>query len=196
MKKKYELLYVLNGTLTDEALNEQMTRVQAVVEAVAEIEEVFVWGRRRLAYEIQDLREGYYVIIHFHAEPDQPQNIERLLRITDFVLRYLITISENDFMPSVKQLTEKEIDEFSVEDPEELVEQMIIESAQADEEISEEETVESVEESVDQALEEEADATDSEQETVEEAAEEVEAVETATDAEEDAEQTSEERTAE
>ena len=37
MKKKYELLYVLNGTLTDEVLNEQMTRVQAVVEAVAEI---------------------------------------------------------------------------------------------------------------------------------------------------------------
>ena len=175
MKKKYELLYVLNGTLTEEALGEQMTRVQAVVEAAGEIEEVFVWGRRKLAYEIQDLREGYYVIIHFHAEHDQPQNIERLLRITDFVLRYLITVSENDFMPSVKQLTEKEIDELSVDDPEELVEQLIIESAQA--EVSEEESAESVEENV------------------EEASEEVEAVETA-NADEDAEQTSAERTAE
>ncbi len=178
MKKKYELLYVLNGTLTDEALNEQMTRVQAVVEAVAEIEEVFIWGRRKLAYEIQDLRDGYYVIIHFHAEPDQPQNIERLLRISDFVLRYLITVSDNDYMPSVKQLSEKEIDELSVEDPEELVEQMIIESAQGDQEVSEEEPAESVEESVEQA------------------SEEVEAVETVSDAVVDAEQTSEERTAE
>ncbi|MDD2427572.1 MAG: 30S ribosomal protein S6 [Eubacteriales bacterium] len=178
MKKKYELLYVLNGTLTDEALKEQMTRVQAVVEAVGEVEEVFIWGRRRLAYEIQDLRDGYYVIIHFHAEPDQPQKIESLLRITDFVLRYLITVSENDYMPSVKQLSDKEIDKFSVEDPEELVEQMIVESAQADDVISEEETVESVEESVEQA------------------SEEAEAVETASDAVEDAEQTSEERTAE
>ena len=64
MKKKYELLYVLNGTLTEEALGEQMTRVQAVVEAAGEIEEVIVWGRRKLAYEIQDLRTGYYNIIH------------------------------------------------------------------------------------------------------------------------------------
>ena len=47
-------------------------------------------GIRRLAYEIQDEREGYYVVIKFQADPDYPETLERQLRINDNLLRYLV----------------------------------------------------------------------------------------------------------
>lgn len=121
MKRKYELLYVLNGTLSDEELKAQMSRIQLIVEDSAEIEDIFVWGRQKMAYEINDIREGLYVIVHFTAEPEAPKEIERLLRIYDAVLRYLIVLAEGDFMPSVKRVTDDESfdvkpDELTVSD--------------------------------------------------------------------------------
>ena len=109
MTKKYELLYVLNGTLPADELKAQMSRVQTIVEASAEIVDIVEWGRRRLAYEIQDLREGYYVIVHFNADADAPKEIERLLRISDSVLRYLITVAEGSFMPIARRSVDDEI---------------------------------------------------------------------------------------
>lgn len=109
MTRKYELLYVLNGTLPADELRAQMNRVQAIVEASAEILDVTEWGRRRLAYEIQDLREGYYVIVHFNAEPEAPKEIERLLRIADYVLRYLIVVAEGSFMPVARRSLDDEL---------------------------------------------------------------------------------------
>ncbi|HZK41833.1 MAG TPA: 30S ribosomal protein S6 [Clostridia bacterium] len=111
MTRKYELLYVLNGTLPADELKAQMKRVQAIVEASAEIADVTEWGRRRLAYEIQDLREGYYVIVHFNAQPDAPKEIERLLRIADYVLRYLIVVAEGSYMPVARRSLDDEREE-------------------------------------------------------------------------------------
>ncbi|HPX93715.1 MAG TPA: 30S ribosomal protein S6 [Bacillota bacterium] len=116
MAKKYELLYVLNGTLPADELRVQMDRVRAIVEASAEIVQVTEWGRRRLAYEIQDLREGYYVIVHFNAEAEAPREIERLMRIADYVLRYLIVVAEGSFMPTVRRLSEEGAEEEMVSD--------------------------------------------------------------------------------
>lgn len=115
MTKKYELLYVLNGTLPGDELKAQMSRVQSIVEASAEIVDIVEWGRRRLAYEIQDLREGYYVIVHFNAEADAPKEIGRLLRISDSVLRYLITVAEGSFMPIARRSVDDEIAREEVE---------------------------------------------------------------------------------
>ena len=115
MAKKYELLYVLNGTLPADELRAQMSRVNTIVETSAENVQVTEWGRRRLAYEIQDLREGYYVIVHFNAEPEAPREIERLLRIADYVLRYLIVVAEGSFMPSARRLTDEEEAEEATE---------------------------------------------------------------------------------
>ena len=109
MTRKYELLYVLNGTLPADVLKTQLDRVKAIVEASAEIIDITEWGRRRLAYEIQDIRDGYYVIVHFNAEPDAPKEIERLLRISDAVLRYLIVLAEGTFMPVSRRSLDDEI---------------------------------------------------------------------------------------
>ncbi len=140
MAKKYELLYVLNGTLSADELRAQMSRVKTIVESSATIEQIVEWGRRRLAYEIQDLREGYYVIVRFTAEPDAPREIERLMRIADYVLRYLIVVAEGDFMPAGRRSL----------DEEEAAEARSSEAALAAEEPVEEEATEPQQEAAEQ----------------------------------------------
>ena len=55
-----------------------------------EIENIDEWGKRRLAYPIQDFREGYYVLMNFKADPQLPSELERNYKITDEVIRYII----------------------------------------------------------------------------------------------------------
>ena len=88
---KYELALVVNAKIEDDAraavverAKEYITRYGGVV---GEVEE---WGKQRLAYEIQKMREGYYYFIQFEAEPEAPIEIESLVRIMDNVLRFLI----------------------------------------------------------------------------------------------------------
>jgi small subunit ribosomal protein S6 len=47
------------------------------------------WGKRRLAYPVQDFKEGYYVLMNFNAAPEVPQELERVYKITDGIIRYL-----------------------------------------------------------------------------------------------------------
>lgn len=94
MSRQYELLYALNPSIGEEALEDLNQRIQDLVSNNAEIANVDVWGRRRLAYEIEDETEGYYVLINFNSEPDFPNEVNRVLRITDNVLRYLVTTVE------------------------------------------------------------------------------------------------------
>jgi small subunit ribosomal protein S6 len=94
VSKQYELLYVLNPSIGEDALESLSQRIQDLVAGQGENLEVDVWGRRRLAYEIEDETEGYYVLINFNSEPDFPNEINRVLRITDNVLRYLVTAVE------------------------------------------------------------------------------------------------------
>ncbi|HHU53763.1 MAG TPA: 30S ribosomal protein S6 [Clostridiaceae bacterium] len=94
MSRKYELLYVLNPAIGEDALDSLNQRIQDLIASQGEILEIDVWGRRRLAYEIEDETEGYYVLINFKSEPDFPIEVNRILRITDNVLRYLVTTVE------------------------------------------------------------------------------------------------------
>jgi len=90
MANKYELVYILNPALGEEAVTAISEKIQALVEAAAAVEKTDVWGRRRLAYEINDQKEGYYVLINFSAESEFPKELERVLKITDGVLRYMV----------------------------------------------------------------------------------------------------------
>lgn len=91
MSKNYELLYVLKATIGEEALETLNQRIQNLINSEAEDVEVNVWGRRRLAYEIDDETEGYYVVVNFKSEPDFPIELNRVLKITDNVMRYMVT---------------------------------------------------------------------------------------------------------
>ncbi|MGI6545838.1 MAG: 30S ribosomal protein S6 [Fastidiosipilaceae bacterium] len=87
---EYEMVYILNPVLGEESVTALNERVKSLIEANGELADVDEWGRKRLAYEIQDQREGIYYLANFSANADAPREIERVMRITEGVLRYLI----------------------------------------------------------------------------------------------------------
>jgi len=89
---KYELIYIIDTALDEEARKALITRVsETIAQNGGEIEVVEEWGKRRLAYEINDKPDGYYVLLRYTANPEVPKEIERILEISDDILRYLTT---------------------------------------------------------------------------------------------------------
>ena len=90
MANKYELVVVLSPVLGEEGYASTIALIKAKIEAVATIEAMETIGVRRMAYEINDQKDGYYLQFNFTSEPDFPKEIERILKITEGVLRYLV----------------------------------------------------------------------------------------------------------
>jgi ribosomal protein S6 len=90
--EKYELMYIINPTLSEEEIAAAVEKFKALVEQHGTIDEMDLIGKRRLAYEINDLTEGYYVLVKFTSAPDLPAELDRILGITDSVIRSLITV--------------------------------------------------------------------------------------------------------
>ena len=95
MTRKYELLYVINPAIGEEAIEQENERIQNIVAAQGEINQVDVWGNRRLAYEIQDEKEGYYVIVTFDSDPNIRKK-SSVCCISDSVLRYLVVRADEE----------------------------------------------------------------------------------------------------
>ena len=87
---KYELALVVNARIEDDARAEAVDKVKALIERFGGvITNVDEWGKKRLAYEIQKMREGYYYFIQFDASSDCPDKIEQRVRIMEPVIRDL-----------------------------------------------------------------------------------------------------------
>lgn len=87
----YELLYIIDNDVSDEAKEAVIAKISAVVtDNGGTVEGVDKWGTRKLAYPINYKTEGYYVLVNFTAEATLPAEIERVLRITDSVVRFLV----------------------------------------------------------------------------------------------------------
>ena len=92
---KYELAVVVSAKLEDDARAEVIEKVKALVERFGgQISDVDEWGKKRLAYEIQKMKEAYYYFIHFESETTTPGEIEERIRIMDGVIRYLCVKQE------------------------------------------------------------------------------------------------------
>ena len=92
---KYELALVLNAKVEDDVRTATLEKVKGLVERFnGTITNVDEWGKKRLAYEIQKMKEAYYYFIHFDAEADVPGEIEQRIRIMDNVIRYLCVRQE------------------------------------------------------------------------------------------------------
>ncbi|MDD3393664.1 MAG: 30S ribosomal protein S6 [Clostridia bacterium] len=92
---KYELAMILSPVLDEEGRVEEVAKIQATLERFgAKIEKVDDWGKRKLAYEIKKVNEGFYSFTAFEAPADAPAEIEARLRIMESVLRYLIIRKE------------------------------------------------------------------------------------------------------
>ena len=87
---KYELVLVVNAKLEDEARAATVEKAKEYVTRFGgTITNVDDWGKRRLAYEIQKMREGYYYFIQFESDSETPGEIEQRVRIMENVIRYL-----------------------------------------------------------------------------------------------------------
>lgn len=92
---KYELAVVVSAKLEDDARAEVIEKVKALVTRFGgNITDVDEWGKKRLAYEIQKMKEAYYYFIHFESETTTPGEIEERIRIMDVVIRYLCVKQE------------------------------------------------------------------------------------------------------
>ena len=89
---KYECMYILNPNLSEEENAALVEKFKALVEANGTIDEMEEMGKRKLAYEINYLSEGYYVLVKFTCGPEFPAELDRVLGITDGVIRSLITL--------------------------------------------------------------------------------------------------------
>ena len=90
MANKYELVVVLSPALGEEGYASVIALIKAKIETAATIEAMETIGVRRMAYEIKDQKDGYYLQFNFTSEPNFPKEIERILKITEGVLRYLV----------------------------------------------------------------------------------------------------------
>ena len=90
--EKYEVLYVLNPNLSEEETQAIVEKFKTLIEQNGTIDEMEEWGKRKLAYEINYLTEGYYVLVKFTSGPEFPAELDRILGITDGVIRSLVTL--------------------------------------------------------------------------------------------------------
>ena len=83
----YEVVYILDPAMSEEATAALVAKFKTLAEAHGTVKEVDEWGKRRLAYPINDLNEGYYVLMSFDTDAAFPNELARVLRITDGVMR-------------------------------------------------------------------------------------------------------------
>jgi len=87
---KYETIMVINPTLEEEKVEAIVEKFKDLISKNGEVTNVDVWGKKKLAYEIDDLTEGYYVLVEFSSKPEFPAELERVYKITDGIIRDIV----------------------------------------------------------------------------------------------------------
>lgn len=94
--RNYEMVYIIKPDLEEEQVNSVVEKFSTLIkENGGEVTTVDTWGKRRLAYEIEDFREGYYFLVTFQGVPATAQELDRVLKITDEILRFMIIRKDN-----------------------------------------------------------------------------------------------------
>ena len=91
---KYELMYIIDLDIGEEQIAATVEKFKTLTEANGTIDELDEIGKKKLAYLINDKPEGYYVLVKFTSGPEFPAELDRVLKITDGVMRSLITVIE------------------------------------------------------------------------------------------------------
>lgn len=91
----YETIFIIDANIDEEARTALQEKFTSLIAANGTVEAVDEWGKRRLAYEINDRTEGYYVLVDFTSAPDFPKELDRQYRITDGILRTIIIRKED-----------------------------------------------------------------------------------------------------
>lgn len=86
----YELMYIIDPDLGEEGTAAMVERFKSLIESNGTVNELEEMGKKRLAYLINDKPDGYYVLVKFTSGPDFPAELDRVLKITDGIMRWLI----------------------------------------------------------------------------------------------------------
>ena len=86
----YETLFIVDTQEGDDAIKAVVEKFTSLIAQNGTIESINEWGRRKLAYPINDLVEGYYVLVEFKSEPAFPAELERVFGITDGIMRSIV----------------------------------------------------------------------------------------------------------
>ncbi|GGJ64847.1 small subunit ribosomal protein S6 [Anoxybacillus voinovskiensis] len=93
--RKYEIMYIIRPNIDDEGRKAVVERFNNILtENGAEITSVKEWGKRRLAYEINDFRDGYYMIVNVMSQPKAVQEFDRLAKISEDIIRHIVVKEE------------------------------------------------------------------------------------------------------
>ncbi len=95
--RDYEIVYIFRSTFSPEEIESKLEPYHALITAGGgEITAVVQWGKRQLAYPIDKQTTGHYVVAQFTAEPDRLAELERVLKLQDDLIRYLVVLSEGE----------------------------------------------------------------------------------------------------
>lgn len=96
--RNYEVVFIYHPSLTEETINTRLERFHGILTGSegAEVTEVDHWGIRQLAYEVKDQNQGYYVVGQYLASPDDIPEFERIVKLDEDLLRYLVVLSEGE----------------------------------------------------------------------------------------------------
>ncbi len=88
--RKYEAVFIFVPSLEEEKRNQLLDRLKGIIESDGTVTNVEEWGIRKLAYEINDLTEGYYVIINFETNTETVEELNRVAKISDNIMRHMV----------------------------------------------------------------------------------------------------------
>jgi small subunit ribosomal protein S6 len=88
--RKYEVMYIIRTDIEQETVDAAIEKFQNIINNGGEITNHDLMGKRRLAYEIDKFRDGIYVLVHFNATPAVVAELDRVMKISDEIVRYLI----------------------------------------------------------------------------------------------------------
>ena len=102
----YEVMFIADVSNGEAATEATVGKFVSLIEANAEVIDVAKWGKRRLAYPINDMPEGFYTVVTFKAEPSFPSELDRLMNIDESVMRSLVLRLEYDAAEKKAKLVE------------------------------------------------------------------------------------------
>lgn len=92
--RKYEAVFIFMPNMEEDARNAVFDRLKGIIEEKGSIENIDEWGNRKLAYEINDFKEGYYFVVNFLGDTETVNELERVSKITDSIIRHMIIREE------------------------------------------------------------------------------------------------------
>jgi len=103
--RSYEIMLAINPQLEDKELDSLLNKVKKVVKnAKGEVAKIDKWGKRKLAYEIKDFNEAIYVVVKFNADEKKISELERVIKLEERVIRYLLILQDRKTSSSQEEV--------------------------------------------------------------------------------------------